>query len=141
MDASLPPTMKLRQGNFPQACIKNSVHREGGGQPGGGDMLGRGACMAVGVCMVGVYVVWGHAWGTCMAKGGVCGGGCAWQGACMVGSCMVGGVHSRGACMAEGMEACMAGRGGGACMAGETAIAAGGTHPTGMHLYGLRFES
>ena len=80
-------------------------------------------------------------------------------GACMVvgegGTCMVGGVHGRGACLAVGVcmaggGACMAGgmyrghvwqRGGGmhcgggwgACMTGETAIAADGTHPTGMH--------
>ena len=38
-----------------------------------------------------------------------------------------GGVHDRGYAW-QGV--CVAG---GACMAGETAIAAGGTHPTGMH--------
>ena len=32
------------------------------------------------------------------------------------------GIHGRGACLAEG-----------ACMAGETATTADGTHPTGMH--------
>ena len=56
-----------------------------------------------------------------MARGAVCGGGgwgCAWQGD----------MHGRGcvwwgACMEVGM----------ACMAGETATAAGGTHPTEMH--------
>ena len=57
-----------------------------------------------------------------------------WQGASVAG-----GVHGRGACMAGGMcgrgtymagEACVAG---GACMAGETASAVGGMHPTGMH--------
>ena len=47
---------------------------------------------------------------------------------------MAGGVHGRGACMVGGVH----GRGHewwgwGACMAGETATAAGGTHPTGMH--------
>ena len=40
-------------------------------------------------------------------------GGQAWQGACMTG--------------------CVHGGGGGACVAGETATPAGGTHPTGMH--------
>ena len=39
-----------------------------------------------------------------------------WQGACMAGACVVGGMHGRGA-----------------CMAGETATAAGSMHPTGMH--------
>ena len=58
---------------------------------------------------------------------------------------MAGGVHGRGACMAgrhswQGEHvwqgacpaggACMEGR---TCVAGEMAIAAGGTHPTGMH--------
>ena len=37
------------------------------------------------------------------------------------GACVAGGVHGRGACMAVGR------------VARETAIAAGGTHPTGMH--------
>ena len=60
-------------------------------------------------------------------------GGCAWQGV-MHGR---GAVHGRvcvwqgcawwGACTAGGM------RGRRACVTGETAIAAGGTHPTGMH--------
>ena len=40
-----------------------------------------------------------------------------------------GGVCTRGACMLGGMR----GWGGGACLAGETATAAGHTHPTGMH--------
>ena len=53
-------------------------------------------------------------------------GGHTWQGACMAG-----GKHGhawQGACVAEGG---MHGRG--PCVAGETAAAAGGTHPTGMH--------
>ena len=56
----------------------------------------------------------GHVWlGVCMA------GGCVWQGG-MHGR--VGGhVWQRGVC------------GGRACMAEKTAIAAGSTHPTGMH--------
>ena len=55
------------------------------------------------------------------------------------GACMAGGVCGRGACMAGGMpgKGGMHGRGcvwqGGACVAGETATAADGTHPTGMH--------
>ena len=44
------------------------------------------------------------------------GRGCAWQG-------------TEGACVAGGMH----GRGSGTCVAGGMAIAAGGTHPTGMH--------
>ena len=43
--------------------------------------------------------------GGCAWQGDVCGRGHAWQGACMVGVCVV----------------------------GKTAIAVGGTHPTGMH--------
>ena len=57
---------------------------------------------------------------------------------------MVGGMHGGGACMQGGVcgrghawqEACVAGGHawqGWACVAGKTAIAAGGTHPTGMH--------
>ena len=59
--------------------------------------------------------------GVCMAKGGMRGeGGHAWQGACVV----KGGIHGKGGWMVKGE---------GECMAGETATAAGGTHPTGMH--------
>ena len=77
---------------------------------GGGGMCGRGVCMAG-----------GHVWqrsmhGGCMA-GGIYGGEDVWQGCvCGRGACVV------GACMARG-----------ACVAGETATAADGTHPTGMH--------
>ena len=40
------------------------------------------------------------------------------------GACMTGGMHySGGMCVGEG----------GACVAGEMATAAGGTHPTGTH--------
>ena len=53
--------------------------------------------------------------GVCVA-GGVRGGGHAWQG-CVCG----GGMHGRGHAWC------------GACMTGKTAIAAGGTHATGMH--------
>ena len=50
----------------------------------------------------------GSAWGRCAW------GACVWGG--MQGVCMAGGMHGRG----------------GACVAGETAIAADGMHPTGM---------
>ena len=61
-------------------------------------------------------------------------GGHAWQGACMVGGmhgggCVAGGHAWQEACMTGGV--CMTGEG--ACVAGEMATAAGGTHPTGMH--------
>ena len=50
-------------------------------------------------------------------KRGVCvAGGCAWQAACMSGACVAGGCAWQGACVAR-----------------ETATAADGTHPTGMH--------
>ena len=73
-------------------------------------------------------------------KGGVCGkGGHTWQrGVCVVrGHVWWGGMHGIGVCMAGNMH----GRGtyvvgvcgGGASMAGETATAVDGTHPTGMH--------
>ena len=57
--------------------------------------------------------------------GGMCGGGHAWQGVCGRGACMAGGVHDRGGGGVHDR--------GGACVAGEMATAAGGTHPTGMH--------
>ena len=47
---------------------------------------------------------------------------------------MAGGMHGWGGCVA-GWGVCMAG---GARPAGETATAAGGTHPTGMHSYVLQ---
>ena len=53
--------------------------------------------------------------GACVA------GGHAWQGACMAGA-----MHGRGHAWQEG---CVVG----ACMTGEMATAADGTHPTGMH--------
>ena len=57
----------------------------------------------------------GHAWqrGACVAKGGMCGEGS---------------MRGEGAMCGEG--------GGGACVAEETATAADGTHPTGMHSCG-----
>ena len=76
-----------------------------------------GACIAGGM----------HGRGACMA-GGMHGKGCAWQG----GACVAGGVHGTGACMTRDM--CDGGHAWqGACMAGETAIAVGSMHPTGMH--------
>ena len=84
----------------------------------------------------------GHVWqGACIAGvcvvGGVCGRevngrGHAWQGvmqgrvALLAGACMAGGVHGRGHAW---WGTCMMG----VCMAGETATAADGMHPTGMH--------
>ena len=63
--------------------------------------------------------------------GGVHGRGHAWWG----GGCMTGGMCGWGACVTWGG---MCGGGhvwlrGEACVAGEIATAAGGTHPTGMH--------
>ena len=49
---------------------------------------------------------------------------------------MAGGVRGTEACVARGVRGrrpCMAGGRGGACVAGETANAADGTDPTGMH--------
>ena len=60
---------------------------------------------------------WGHAWQGAYVVGGMHGRGCAWQG----------GMRGRGMC-GRG-DVC----GRGACVAGETATAADGTHPTGMH--------
>ena len=71
--------------------------------------------------------------GGCMA-GGLHGRGLVWQG-----GVMAGGVCGRGTCMAGGhawQRVCVAGGvygGVEACVTGETAIAADGTHPTGMH--------
>ena len=63
-------------------------------------------------------------------------GGHAWQGVCVVGV-----MHGRGRVWQGGMY----GRGGvhgrGACMAGETATAADGTHPTGMHSCFILYSS
>ena len=68
----------------------------------------------------------------CVARGGCQGacvaGGHAWQGVCG------GGMHRGKACIPERH----AWRGGGACVAGETATAADGTHPTGMHSCSLQ---
>ena len=50
------------------------------------------------------------------------GRGYVWQGACVAGVCVW-------------QEACMMVVGGGGCVAKETATAADGTHPTGMHSY------
>ena len=96
-----------------------------------------GACVAGGMHGRGVAGAWqgacvagGHAWqGVCMAGDvqGMCGmGGHVWQGG------MHGWVHAwQGSmCGEEGM----CGRGvREACVAGEMAIAADGTLPTGMH--------
>ena len=70
----------------------------------------------------------GHAWGACMVgghawQGDMHGRGHAWQG-----MCMTGGPAWQGVCIV-----------GGTCMAGETATAADGTHPTGMYSCLLHF--
>ena len=49
--------------------------------------------------------------------------GCAWQ---------MGGMHDRGSCVARGGHAWRE-EVGCACVAGQTATAVEGTHPTGMH--------
>ena len=68
-------------------------------------------------------------------SGDVCG-----RGACVAWGCVAG--EGGGGCMTE---AGMWGRGawqGGACAAGEMAIAAGSTHPTGMHsCYHLKYDT
>ena len=86
---------------------------------GVGAMCGRWGRRA---CIVGACVVGGHAW-----QGGVHGRACVAGGMHGKGVCMAGGNVWWGVCVAEGV--CMAGQ----CVAGETATAAGGTHPTGMH--------
>ena len=69
-------------------------------------------------------MVRGHAWQWDMCGGGHAWWGCVWYG----GICVAGGMGSRrGACMVGGMH------GRRACMAEETATAADGAHPTGMH--------
>ena len=62
---------------FSEACVKNSVHRVGGGMC---DVAG-GGCVWQGVCVEGGCMAGRHAWcggGACMA-GGVHGRGHAWQ--------------------------------------------------------------
>ena len=61
---------------------------------------------------------------------GVHGSGCAWQGRGPVRQrAMARGVYAVGRCAWQGAH----GWRGGACVAGDTATAAGCTHPTGMH--------
>ena len=66
-------------------------------------------------------------WGSMHSEGGMCGeGGHTWQkGVCVCG----GGMCGREACMAGGHVWQ------GACIAGETATAVDGTHPTGMYSF------
>ena len=63
----------------------------------------------------------GHTWQGCVCSGG---------GMCGRGACVAGGHVWQGACVAGGLT-CQ-----GACEAGQTATAADGTHPTGMHSCG-----
>ena len=107
-------------------------------------VCGEGACVVKGACMArGVHSSW-HAWqGVCTTGGHTWQGGHAWQGACMaVGACMVGCAWQQehvwqGVCMVGHAWqggicgwGCASQRG---CMAGETATAVDGMHPTGMH--------
>ena len=91
---------------FSQVCVKNSVH---GGLHGGrgGDVHGRGACMAGGHVWQGGM----HGRAACVVEG-MHGRGHAWQGVHGRGHVWQGGMHGRGTCVAGG--ACMAG----VCMAG-----------------------
>ena len=103
---------------FSQASV--ILFTGGGWHAWQGDMHGR-VCVWQGVC---VAEGW-HAW-----QGGMCGkGACVARGhAWQWGHVWQGGVHGRGVNDSGGMHG-----GEGACMAGEMAIAEGGTHPTGMH--------
>ena len=89
------------------ACMAGDMHGIGCAWQKG--MHGRGC--AWGACVVGACMV-----GACVAKWGMHGRECVWQGVCGGGACMVG-SHAWWV----------------ACIAGITAIAAGGRHPTGMH--------
>ena len=80
----------------------------------------QGGCMAGGHARQGGVPGWGHAW-----QGGMHGGGGGMHGKEV---CVAGGMHGRGDMCGRG---CVCGVG--ACVAGKTAIAAGGRHPTGMH--------
>ena len=93
-----------------------------------------GVCVAEGLCMAGGMHGRGHMHG----RGSVHHRGHAWWGACITGSMCCrghawhGGMHVRGYAWQEHAgQLGMHGRG--ACMAGETATAADGMHPTGMH--------
>ena len=67
--------------------------------------------------------------GGCAWQGGMCGRGCAWQGDVHGRD-----VHGRGVCgRGHAWQGACVVRGGGACVAGKMAIAAGSTHPTGIH--------
>ena len=64
-------------------------------------MHGRGACVAGGPCMVGVYM----AGGVRVARGACMVGRHAWQGACMAGvACVAGYCMAGGACIPGGMH-------------------------------------
>ena len=111
---------------FSQVCVKNSVHRRG--MHGGGGLAWQGACMAGGMCGRGMHGRRACMAGACMAVG-MCGRGmCVWQG----------GMHGREHAWSGGAwqghvwwEESMCARG--VYMAGETATAVDGTHPTGLY--------
>ena len=119
-----------------------------GGVHGGG-MHGRGTCLGGGKHGGGMPNR-GHAWwGTCLGGGKHGGGmpsrGHAWWGTCLGGGKHGGGMPSRGHAWWEGMHSRgHAWQGDGACVAGETATAADGTHPTGMdscsHIFSLEIK-
>ena len=133
------------------ACVAGGLCMVGGPCVAGGHAWW-GACMAGGCAWQwgvhgrGVHRSEGHAWGggewwgACVA-GGMHGRGPAWQGVCVWwGMCDRGECAWQGACMVAGVwqGACVAGGGGSMSggrrqEAGETATAANGTHPTGMH--------
>ena len=134
-------------GGMHGGCVCGWEHVWQGGVHGG--VCGRGACKAGGLWWRGVHGR-GHVWqGACMARWEACMerwgmqgrgsmvAGCAWQGACGRGYAWQGGRHvwKGGGCM-HGKVGGMCGggmHGRGACVAGETATAAGGTHPTRIH--------
>ena len=64
----------------------------------GGDMRGRGACMAGRLCIGRGYVWWGVCMGVCMAGGMHGGGGYVWHGGCVAGetATTVGSTHPTG---------------------------------------------
>ena len=96
-----------------------------GGVHGRGGMRGRGHVWQgghawQGACMAGGHAWQGHVWQrACVA--GCAWWGCAWQGCAWQGGMCGWGMHGGGHAWQ------------GACVAGETATAADGMHPTGTH--------
>ena len=108
-----------------QACVTGGLHGRGvwqGACKAGG--VHGGACMAGGMHGRGVVHGREHVWQGCAWQEGV------WQGGMHGGGGLHGWGMCDGGCAWQGSM-----HGGGACMAGETATAAYGMHPTGMHSY------